>query len=460
MAGIFGGSLQWWEQIPVHQDLGLLLVTVLPVWIFGALIGLLLPRPKWLEAGASGSSILLASPAGLFVRRATIAYHAAYICREIWRFFTAPETLQTVLAAPKTLFSAEGLKQRQHKRHSHRRHRTRSGRASLEKSRELGAAEDAPVDWYVTEEDLEFFKDRVEREVELPGSGPWEHMMDKNFSELKYSAWRRRLADGKTDYKSLTVSDNATAEEFMDFYLDDDSRSVWDPMITEHQLLENGPGKHRCQVVRWIRTFPFSFIKSREYVIARRVWRQDGALYGITKVIDHPRAVRNPNIVHMDAFYSMWRCRTIPTPSGRPACETILLHREDFKIPERLSRFAVQHGMAGFIKKVSAGVTGFVEQRRTRADMFAEDAQAYGLNAPINPPSTSGNDLARTYSTNSLVSSRGSGLGDEESEDGSSECSTPRYRGSRGRRRRRENKLLRKFGWALAATWAAVVVNQ
>lgn len=56
-------------------------------------------------------------------------------------------------------------------------------------------------------------------------------------------------------------------------------------MISETEVLENGDGKHRCQVVRWMRTFPFSFISKREYVIARRMWRgDDGALYGITKV--------------------------------------------------------------------------------------------------------------------------------------------------------------------------------
>ena len=39
-------------------------------------------------------------------------------------------------------------------------------------------------------------------------------------------------------------------------------------------------------------------------------------------------------------MYSMWRCRTIPCPHGseRPACETVLLHHEDVKIPERLAK--------------------------------------------------------------------------------------------------------------------------
>lgn len=56
-------------------------------------------------------------------------------------------------------------------------------------------------------------------------------------------------------------------------------------MISEHELLENGNKQQRCQVVRWVRTFPFSFLSKREYCIGRRMWRsQDGCLYGITKV--------------------------------------------------------------------------------------------------------------------------------------------------------------------------------
>ena len=68
--------------------------------------------------------------------------------------------------------------------------------------------------------------------------------------------------------------------------------------------------------------------------------------------------------------------RTIPCPKGtdRPACETVLLHREDFKIPEKMARFAVRHGMAGFVKKMGAGVHPFVEARRLRVDKVRLDA--------------------------------------------------------------------------------------
>jgi hypothetical protein len=70
----------------------------------------------------------------------------------------------------------------------------------------------------------------------------------------------------------------------------------------------------------------------------------------------------------MDVFWSMWRSRTIPCPhgSGRPACETVLLHHEQFKIPENLARFAVRHGMTGFVKKMGPAVEEFVNERRKR----------------------------------------------------------------------------------------------
>lgn len=84
--------------------------------------------------------------------------------------------------------------------------------------------------------------------------------------------------------------------------------------------------------------------------------------------IEHPRAPPVSDIVRMDMFYSMWRSRTIPDPKGgtQPACETVLLHREDFKIPENMARFAVKHGMAGFVKKLGPEVKNFVAQRRQR----------------------------------------------------------------------------------------------
>lgn len=62
--------------------------------------------------------------------------------------------------------------------------------------------------------------------------------------------------------------------------------------------------------------------------------------------MDHLRAPNNPDVVRCDVFYSMWRSRSVECPwgSGRPACETLLLHHEQFKIPENLARFAVKHG--------------------------------------------------------------------------------------------------------------------
>lgn len=56
--------------------------------------------------------------------------------------------------------------------------------------------------------------------------------------------------------------------------------------------------------------------------------------------IPHAAVPEDGKLVRCGTFYSMWRCRTIPCPygSGRPACETVLLHHEDMKVPERLAK--------------------------------------------------------------------------------------------------------------------------
>lgn len=132
------------------------------------------------------------------------------------------------------------------------------------------------------DKDLALFKERVEQPGEVEGAGVWEHMVYKDFGSFTYEAWRRSLTvrpssyhlmlfslsyksnvfhipwarfaggagreaaqhegkqereglnvlsgaiqNGKTEYKSVTVAEDSTAEEFMDFYLDDDTRTTW-----------------------------------------------------------------------------------------------------------------------------------------------------------------------------------------------------------------------------------------
>lgn len=55
-------------------------------------------------------------------------------------------------------------------------------------------------------------------------------------------------------------------------------------MIIHHEVLEHGDFAQRQQVVRWTRRFPFKFLSDREYTIARRLFKTDDALYGLTKV--------------------------------------------------------------------------------------------------------------------------------------------------------------------------------
>lgn len=81
---------------------------------------------------------------------------------------------------------------------------------------------------YVGEKDLAFFKYHAVEGGPCQGASEWQQMMQKDIPGfVRYQSWRRTLPDGKTEYKSVTISPNATAREFSDLYLDDDFRRNW-----------------------------------------------------------------------------------------------------------------------------------------------------------------------------------------------------------------------------------------
>jgi hypothetical protein len=305
-----------------------------------------------------------------------------------------------------------------------------------------GAHPDPYWDRYLSaERELAFFKRRAVDGGAEPGASAWERMMEKDLpGRLRYTAWRRTLPDGKTEYKSVTVAPDAQPEEVMDLFLDDGYRREWDPMVVQSQVLEHGPDffARRQQVVRWVRRFPFAFLSDRQYAIARCVVREPAALwrpsarltpdaavasldaptrsrdvlYGLTRSVRHPREDRAGRVVRMDVFWSHWRSRGVPCPwgSGRTACETVLLHHEQFKIPENLARFAVRHGMWGFVRSLGEKTAQFVRARRERGVApDARDPLAYGAGAAPDPPTP--DEVARAEAEEAALAARGGGGG-------------------------------------------------
>lgn len=314
-------------------------------------------------------------------QRAALGLHGAALVREVWCHFTSPGTFHRVRSALLSFAAHPTLGFRL------------APAPSADGGSSHGGAATATDEWYVGDADLARFRQAVEVPAEAGGPDWGAPLFERDYGGVIYTAWRRFLPCGKTEYKSTTVALDATAEEFSDFYLDDRTRPTWDTMIAEHAALEVGDPASRCMVVRWRRSFPFAFLTDREYVIARRVWRVGGddgtpnaglgpVLYTVTKAVPgHPAAPPARGVVQMDVFFSAWRSRTVPCPrgSGAPACETTLLHREDFKIPERLARVAVRAGMAGFVRGMVPAVRSFVDARRRRVPPHAVDPAAYGV---------------------------------------------------------------------------------
>lgn len=98
-----------------------------------------------------------------------------------------------------------------------------------------------------------------------------------------------------------------------------------------------------------------------------------------------------------------------PWGSGKPACETVLLHHEQFKIPENLARFAVRHGMWGFLKTLSERTPEFVAARRQRVAPGELDPQAYGHGCCPNPPMRRTETAQSSLSLSSMCEGSGGG---------------------------------------------------
>jgi hypothetical protein len=113
----------------------------------------------------------------------------------------------------------------------------------------------------------------------------------------------------------ITVCEAADIVQVMDFYLCDRARQGWDNLLTHAETIVEGDFMRRELVVHWIRSFPFAFLSDRSYVIARRMFDQNGKLYGISKVIKFPG--HDPGrTVRMDNYWSMWSCEATSCPFG------------------------------------------------------------------------------------------------------------------------------------------------
>lgn len=122
------------------------------------------------------------------------------LCREVWRNLYVPGTFRGVLRnAWRTLTTGARFEWPQ----------PGAARAANvgAASGELGAAAvaDSLDSWHITTKDLAHFKWTIGEE----GASKWEPMMQKQWPGCTYTAWRRTLPGGKSEYKSVTISGGA-----------------------------------------------------------------------------------------------------------------------------------------------------------------------------------------------------------------------------------------------------------
>ena len=152
-----------------------------------------------------------------------------------------------------------------------------------------------------------------------------------------------------------------------------------DAMISAHESLESGDGRRRCQVVRWERTFPFSFLSKREYVIGRRMFRgPDGSLYGITKARLAPAVLGGTVSAHVSALC----CRVSGRACGAQQLDVqgsvrASLHTQALNAPDGVH--CCMQSFAGFILYASLHDSFRIMQQQTNAGQIAQEDAGCGV---------------------------------------------------------------------------------
>eukprot|EP00850_Spirogloea_muscicola_P008667 SM000047S16806 [mRNA] locus=s47:69421:71980:+ [translate_table: standard] len=229
-----------------------------------------------------------------------------------------------------------------------------------------GHAEMSGEEGTVTTADLHTFLARLDG---LDGGGSAslteKRAVEKATAEVAYWAcYNDGPGSQATEYVSQTVIEGCSAELMRNFFLDDNFRYAWDDARTESNIIEDWDAG-AYQVVHWVRKFPF-FLKSREYVIGRRLWlAEDGTAYCVSKHTEHPSLPRRSTPYRVDSFF--WRIRSISSRDGdesKRACEITNVHQEDSGIARSVARRGAVLGMWRHVLKLHQGVLKYAASKR------------------------------------------------------------------------------------------------
>ncbi|KAI5061041.1 hypothetical protein GOP47_0023546 [Adiantum capillus-veneris] len=325
---------------------------MVPLWV-AVLIGLFVGwiwKPRWVSLlflGVRGRHRLVwTSPPGLGVRRFWIALTASVtafqMLKECWLKFKAWKWPQTQ--------SPEGIEERERPLQA-----TDSGAVNLARLA-------------VGNEDL---RDLHRRYYYKDGGLPWELMMERSIPGMTYQAWRREPQElkGPTEYRSLTIFEDAAPEMVKDFYWDDEFRSNWDDMIIYMKSLESC-AETGAEIAHWVRKFPF-FCSDREYLIGRRIFESGGMYFCITKGVPYSKVPRQKRPRRVDVYASSWIVRAVESPqTGQlTACEVTFFHSEDMGIQRDIAKLGVRQGMWNCVRKMEPGFRKYMVHRKASATL-------------------------------------------------------------------------------------------
>jgi len=240
---------------------------------------------------------------------------------------------------------------------------SQAGRRSSRTAPRTPSAAAPPPDWRcaVTDEDLAYLHSSFSG-----GGEAWEEVLSRESPELglSYCAHRRAAppeAGGGSVWRSSTRFSGVPAERLAAFQLDAARRHEWDSGVALFADLTEAAGEapEGLSLHFWRMRFPAP-LAPRDYVTARRTWREGETLFVVSRALRGPpppavaAALPGGRAHRVGSYYAGLR---VAGCEGGARLDT--LYYEDSGIKPSVVDWTVKRGLWGFVEKQAAGLKAF-----------------------------------------------------------------------------------------------------
>eukprot|EP01025_Chloroclados_australasicus_P025273 TRINITY_DN2527_c0_g5_i1.p1 TRINITY_DN2527_c0_g5~~TRINITY_DN2527_c0_g5_i1.p1 ORF type:complete len:462 (-),score=25.10 TRINITY_DN2527_c0_g5_i1:4367-5752(-) len=215
----------------------------------------------------------------------------------------------------------------------------------------------------ISKQDIDYFRGQNVLNMQNPSeffNHPWECIIKESRPGLRYIAYRRPLRNGLYVYKVHQIYSDTTIDELSAFIVNQEFREEWDShtfQIINLVEADGGSGEEiegQKDVVVYMRSRYPGPMADREFVAAKRFWRENGCTYHVSKSCDQDESSavgqKKGRVYKVDDYVSCYVTRPLEGSNDNEV-EFVGIYFEDPGISSGIVNLIIKKGLWGSVQK-------------------------------------------------------------------------------------------------------------